>query len=57
MRHLSSQVCVYSQYSSTYCPLSKEAVIGASDRFHPVVNAALMQDGWIVTRDPLQIKV
>lgn len=29
----------------------------AKDRFHNVVKAALIKDGWIVTHDPLQIKV
>ncbi|NJR48414.1 MAG: fatty-acid oxidation protein subunit alpha [Leptolyngbyaceae cyanobacterium CSU_1_3] len=29
----------------------------ARDRFHQVVKTALMKDGWIVTHDPLQIKV
>ncbi|NJO72567.1 MAG: fatty-acid oxidation protein subunit alpha [Leptolyngbyaceae cyanobacterium RM1_406_9] len=29
----------------------------ARDRFHKVVKAALVKDGWTVTHDPLQIKV
>jgi hypothetical protein len=29
----------------------------ARDRFHRVVRTALMKDGWVVTHDPLQIKV
>jgi XisH protein len=29
----------------------------ARDRFHQVVKAALIKDGWNVTHDPLQIKV
>lgn len=29
----------------------------AKDYFHPVVKAALIQEGWLVTHDPLEIKV
>jgi hypothetical protein len=29
----------------------------AKDYFHPIVKAALIQEGWDVTDDPLEIKV
>jgi XisH protein len=29
----------------------------AKDYFHPVVKAALIHEGWLVTHDPLEIKV
>jgi XisH protein len=37
--------------------LTKSEPFMAKDYFHSVVKAALIQDGWAVTDDPLKIKV